>query len=708
MACLRGLFPLIRRSSNMSHSQVPGIEPFDCEGDPTSISFRWERWKRALEIYFEATNTNDQNKKRAMLLHSGGMALQDIYFNIPGAHVTDLDATHIYDTAIKKLDDYFSPKQSFLFERHIFRLMKQESDEKFEKFLIRLRRQSSKCNFAKENENLIDQIIEKCNSNKLRKNILILGDTATIEKIITEANSLETVERQLNEFHDKQSTSTSLNKIDTKTTKRFYNKKEVDQCCRCGSNNHKSNCSSCPAINAICKKCGYKGHFLKHCKTRAKKRINTNLSSVNYNNKAKLTKAETPKNKEPTSVDYIFHIDDDATMDCQVGGISIKMLIDSGSRSNIINDETWEHMKKSKVIVSNQQKSSDKTFLAYGAKHPLKVLGSFNAKIKVGPKSLTTKFYVIENGSRNLLGKETAISLNVLKIGLDINSIEENQFPKIKDVQLEIAIDKTVPPVCQPYRRVPIPLESKINNKLDQLVKMDIIEPVNKPSSWVSPIVPVLKPDNDVRICLDMRAANKAIIRENHPLPTMEQLIPRFGKATFFSKLDIKNAFHQVELEENSREITTFITSKGLFRYKRLMFGISCAPEHFQKIIEKMLLPCEGVVNFIDDIVVFGHDKKEHDARLQHVLTVLKDNNVLLNKDKCAFNAQTIQFLGHELSPTGIKPLDKYIKAIELFRPPETVEEIQSFLGLINFVGKWIPNLSTHSAITSAKNTQKC
>ncbi|CAB3220156.1 unnamed protein product [Arctia plantaginis] len=680
------------QSSDMSQLQIPTIEPFDCEGDPTSLGSRWERWKRALEIYFIATDTNDQNTKRAILLHSGGMILQDIYFNIPGAHVT---ATDVYDTAVKKLDEYFSPKQSYLFERHLFRLMKQEPDEKFEKFLIRLRRQSSKCNFTNEDENLIDQITEKCSSTKLRKNILVLGDNATVAKIIAEANTLETVDRQLSEFHDrhnKSATSTSINKIDNKTVKRFTRREEVDSCCRCGSKNHKSDSSTCPAVNANCIKCGFKGHFQKHCRTRANKRKSSNFPP---NNKYKKPKVESSQNKGSTSVDYIFHIDDDAMIDCQVGGVQIQMLIDSGSKSNIINDRTWEYMKQSQVRVSNQEKLSDKTFLAYGAKEPLKVLGSFEAPIKVGSNLLISKFYVIENGSRNLLGKQTAISLKVLKLGLGVNFIEQTPFPKFKDVQLEIMFDKTVRPVCQPYRRVPIPLESKINKKLDELVRLDIIEPVNMPSAWVSPMVPVLKPDGDIRICLDMRIANKAIIRENHPLPTMEQLIPKFCKASFFSKLDIKNAFHHVELSENSREITTFITSKGLFRYKRLMFGISCAPEHFQKIMEKMLLPCDGVVNFIDDIVVFGRDMKESQTRLEHVLTVLRDNNVLLNKSKCVFNGKSIQFLGHELSASGVKPLDKYIKTIETFRSPETIEEIQSFLGLINFVGKWIPNLST-------------
>lgn len=144
----------------------------------------------------------------------------------------------------------------------------------------------------------------------------------------------------------------------------------------------------------------------------------------------------------------------------------------------------------------------------------------------------------------------------------------------------------------------------------------------------------------------------------------MTQLLPKLRKARFFSKIDIKDAFHQVENAEDCPVITTFITSKGLFRYKRLMFGISCAPAHFQKTVERMLLPCEGVINFIDDIVVFGSNETEHNARLHNVLQILNQNNVLLNEKKCIFNHQKIEFLGHELSSDGIKPLDKYINII--------------------------------------------
>lgn len=159
----------------------------------------------------------------------------------------------------------------------------------------------------------------------------------------------------------------------------------------------------------------------------------------------------------------------------------------------------------------------------------------------------------------------------------------------MKDVLVEIPIDKTYKPVSQPYRRIPIPIEKKVENKIQELLDLDIIEKVQGPSQWISPVVPILKDDNDLRLCIDMRRANMAIMRENHPLPFMDNLLPKIKKAQYFSKLDIKNAFHRVEIHPNSRHLTTFITSKGLYRYKRLMFGITCAPELFQKMLERIL-----------------------------------------------------------------------------------------------------------------------
>lgn len=691
-------------------SNLPSVEPLQCDGDPMSLGHRWEKWKRALEIFLLASNIEKPVVKRATLLHMGGTALQEIYYNIPGAHVNDNDiteATDVYEVALEKLNEYFLPKQSKVYERHIFRLLKQEPDERFEKFLVRLRQQSKKCKFASaEDDNIIDQVVEKCYSMELKKRILTLGDDVTLDKVIYEANAIESVQRQLSDYGSNNSRPTNvINKIETKR------ENTNNKCCsRCGNEKHNSDSRLCPARDRKCSKCGYIGHYMAQCRTRQGKRKFTHAEGskmpnkkFKYNNEttnSTESKEDSKKANSMSNINYIFYFDADGKIKCDIGGVNgIELLIDSGSKHNILTDKTWNKLKSYNIQVTNQKANPDKIFMAYGSSTPLKVLGSFEAVTKIGTEERLSTFYVIEDGTRDLLGKETAVDLKVLKLGLEINMVSEPKvvipFPKFKGIKLDIAIDNTVTPVSQPCRRIPVPLEERVNKKIDELIKLDIIEPVNEPSKWVNPIVPVLKGADEVRLCVDMRIANKAILREHYPLPTMDQILPKFNKARFFSKLDIKDAFHQIEISEGSRHITTFITNRGLFRYKRLMFGISCAPELFQKTLEKILLPCEGTLNFIDDIIVYGKDEREHEARLNNVLEVLKNYNVVLNREKCIFNARVVQFLGHQLSAEGVKPLDSYIKSVETFREPKTIEEVQSFLGLLNYVNKWIPNFST-------------
>lgn len=521
------------QSLALTMAHLPQLEHLDCEGDPASVGVRWEKWKRAFELFATASSIDTPEKKRATLLHSGGLALQEIYYNLPGAHVevTADTSNDVFKIAVEKLDEYFAPKQSRVYERHLFRLLKQDSGEKFEKFLIRLRHQSKKCKFVNEEDNLIDQITEKCSSTELRKKILTLGDSVTLDKIVAEANAFEAVERQMNNFGGKSTNlDHTVNKVDTKQNK-------TKLCTRCGSNRHNSDNKDCPARTKECAKCGYIGHFASQCRTRANKRKSQNMND-NKSFKKKKTEGKNYKDrkndKDTNKIDYIFHIDEDVLINCELGGVNVDMIIDSGSKCNIISGETWSFLKSHNIEVQNQIKTPNKKFMAYGSQVPLTVLGSFEAAIKIGSNSKKAVFYVVRDGERNLLGKDTAVALGVLKIGLGVNAVADKTtaFPKFKDVTLEISINEAIKPICQPYRRVPIPLEEKINHKIHELVQLDIIEPVNKPSVWVSPLVPVIKADGDIRICVDMRCANKAIMRENHPLPTMDQLIPKFRKST--------------------------------------------------------------------------------------------------------------------------------------------------------------------------------
>lgn len=153
-------------------------------------------------------------------------------------------------------------------------------------------------------------------------------------------------------------------------------------------------------------------------------------------------------------------------------------------------------------------------------------------------------------------------------------------------------------------RIVPVSVEKLVEQKLKEALQTDIIEKVTQPSSWISPIVIIFKPNNDIRICIDMRQANKVILRENYPLPTFDSFMTKLRNAKYFSRLDLTNAYHQIELHEDSRFITTFITHRGMFRYKRLLFGVNSAPKIFQRIFEGILSPCKNCLNYIDDIIV--------------------------------------------------------------------------------------------------------
>ncbi|XP_055604877.1 uncharacterized protein K02A2.6-like [Uranotaenia lowii] len=180
-------------------------------------------------------------------------------------------------------------------------------------------------------------------------------------------------------------------------------------------------------------------------------------------------------------------------------------------------------------------------------------------------------------------------------------------------------MDPETVPVFQPMRRIPLPLEEAVAKKIDELLKRDIIEVKKGPTSRVSPLVVVGKANGEPRLCVDLRRVNEAVLREHHPTPVVEDYIARLGRRSVWSKLDIREAFLQIELAENSRDVITFMTNRGLFRFKRLPFGLITAPEVFQKAMDEMLADCSGTYWYLDDIIVKGKDVEEHDNRLEKV-----------------------------------------------------------------------------------------
>ena len=205
----------------------------------------------------------------------------------------------------------------------------------------------------------------------------------------------------------------------------------------------------------------------------------------------------------------------------------------------------------------------------------------------------------------------------------------------------------------------------------------------------MNPVVIIPKADGDICLCIDMRRESEAILRGRYPIPTVDELLHSMNGSQIFSKLDLKWGYHQLELSRESRQITTFVAHKGLYRYKRLLFGVSSASELYPHEISTALAGIEGVDNISDDIIVHGPDQKTHDQRLLKTMERLRQHGLTLNADKCLFNVDRLVFIGILLSEKGIGPTEERVRALQETREPETVSEVRSFLGLANYSSRF-------------------
>lgn len=361
-------------------------------------------------------------------------------------------------------------------------------------------------------------------------------------------------------------------------------------------------------------------------------------------------------------------------------------------------------MKTLKVPIYNlrEENSCQREFHSYASTSPLKVIARFDCKLKVEHLISETTFFVIKNAKRSLISKTTGEQLGILRVGLNILALQEESkdlpFPLLPVKPIELHIDHTVTPVKQQYFRVPAALVEKTKEKLQWMLQKGIIERVTEPVDWISPMLVIPKANGDIRICVDMRAANKAIRCIKHPLPNLEHFRVTLKKYIVFTKLDLSNAYHHLPLSMNSRMITTFWSNMGLLRYTRLMFGMNAAPELFQGIMEQLFCGIEGIIIYLDDILIGGITMEEHDKKLDNVEAILEKNSLTLNKSKCEYRKSELEFIGFMISVNGIGISPKKMEAIKYFRMPKTLEELHSFLGLVNYMSAFIDDLATRTA----------
>lgn len=453
--------------------------------DQNQLRDEWRKYRRNFEYIATAYEIVDQEKLKNIFLAKVGPDVQEIVCSIPGCDGS-------YQTLMSRLDEYFSPKQHEAFERHQFWQLKLEPGETLGKFMMRAQEQANRCNFGKNpqdsrNISVIDKIVLLA-PQELREQLLG-KKSLTIEIVNKTVNAYQAIKQQATQMVTSQESpqmSETVNRVLSKSNSSFPN-----VCRRCGYSDHTTNDTSCPANGKMCRGCGKMNHFDKMCRNRQLKptwkRKNEDYEYRNKRPDYKYANTPAPQHKE--RLNFINDIDDNnAVMAIKIGGIRTSILIDSGTKRNIMDEDTYQQLCMQGLNMRSDNRMSQYEFKGYPTdSSPLKIIKVFDACVSIadeeeGPE-VVAKFFVVEKGSQPLLGRDTAMEMGLLRIGLQntINNVEikkGRQFPKIKGVKLKIPIDHSVTPQQQHARRPPLALLKTIENKLEALQDMDIIEKV--------------------------------------------------------------------------------------------------------------------------------------------------------------------------------------------------------------------------------------
>lgn len=254
-------------------------------------------------------------------------------------------------------------------------------------------------------------------------------------------------------------------------------------------------------------------------------------------------------------------------------------------------------------------------------------------------------------------------------------------------------------PVHSKSYRYPYVHKEEVQRQISQMLTDGIIRPSSSP--WSSPVWIVPKKldasgKQKWRIVIDYRKVNEKTVEDRYPIPNITDILDKLGRSQYFTTLDLASGFHQIEMDPSSIPKTAFNVENGHYEFIRMPFGLKNAPATFQRVMDNVLRDLQGKIClvYMDDIIIFSTSLQEHLNSLKLVFQRLQDNNLKIQLDKSEFLQKTVEFLGHVVTPEGIKPNPKKIKTILNFPIPRNPKEIKSFLGLIGYYRKFIKNFA--------------
>lgn len=451
-------------------------------------------------------------------------------------------------------------------------------------------------------------------------------------------------------------------------------------CTKCNRSHARARC---PAFGKTCFVCKGKNHFAMCCTERQVDDVHEDSDDFSVLD----VKICNVNRKE------------DWTVTAQVAGQMVVLKVDTGSQANLLPYSVYRRCKGDLKL-----HPSCAVLRSYSG-GVIKHVGVATLQVEMNHRSCRISFFVVKKSSPAILGLAASETLGLVSRNVD-TVIKEGTSDIMKEFpdlfqgtgclhrQYHMVLRKDSVPVVMPARRVPLALRGPLRDELDRMERGGIIQKVSAPTDWVSPLVIVRKKNRKLRLCMYPQNINDCLKREHYQMPRREDIEAELAGAQYFSRLDANSGFHQIPLDNATSNICTFSTPFGRYRFLRLPFGIAAAPEVFQKAMSEIFDRAAGVQVYVDDVLIYGATKDEHDARLRHALQLSRQAGLTFNADKCKIGLTEIDFLGDVISKEGIKPNPLLSKALGKLPDPVDKAAIHRMLGVANYFGKFIPNLA--------------
>jgi len=646
-----------------------------------------------------------------------------------------------FDEIKNLLESHFKPKKLEIAETYRFHQCRQQAEENVSTYSARLRHMASTCNFGENlNRALRDQFVAGIKSAETRKKLL--GKDNTFDEVVKlaladEAAMKETaqlpaaaVNSVRHSFHSRKSSVSvqkPVHKVKSEPKYAAHRNPNVPKplpedyaCYSCGRKNHKR--SECRFRDATCHKCSRKGHIASVCQSHVSRGT---VHTVEKPDTADDVQVDPPVNDQLFTIDEVQSVP--LYYSSGIGSIKVQLLIegnevafqlDTGCGMSIVPKQFYNTYLKHLPL----QPTS--VVLETYTKEVLKPLGEVTVEVVYERSVYKLPLLVTESGNCPLFGRNWLCDIklnwplllaNVYSLSDEVQSTVNStacstnlnkvlsKYDKLFDTStvgcytgepIELTVQRA--PTFHKARPVPYALQEKVESTLKEMEENGIIERVST-ASCAAPIVVVGKKDSDkVRICGDFSVTYNAcadLVR--YPLPRIEDLHTAMRGCTVFSCIDIRDAYHNCRVSEESQKYLTINTHIGLFTFKRLPNGVHSGPAIFQRIMDTVLAGLPKVICRLDDILCGGSDDDDHLKTLSLVLDRLQNAGFKLNKSKCKFLQSSVTYLGHVIDAEGLHPTADKLKAIREAPAPKDVTALKAYLGLLMFYSRFLPNHAT-------------